>query len=311
MPMPVVRGPRPTATRTFSASFSTVFPAAVVHATFTPACIFSIFVTVHDVFTSMPRFLNRRVSSFEMSSSSTGTARGKNSTMVTSDAEAAEDGAELHAHGTGADDDERFGRLGQRENFDVGQDAVIGLLRPNSVRAKEPVARMMFFALSWVCSPVAGFEIDGVDAVFRGSREPAESRDHRDLVLLHQEFEALGVLVHDVGFALLDRGPVELRSADHSPIDAVFRRVLQVVPDFGVEQQRLGGDAAHVQAGATEHRVALDEGDLEAELAAANGRGVTRGAAAYDGHVVNDFCQGNAPFRRDKGRPRDACHGSV
>ena len=104
--------------------------------------------------------------------------------------------------------------------------------------------------------------------------------------------------VHDGGLALLHRGPVQLRRADAG--DAIVRRVLQMVPDFGVEQQRLGGDAAHVQAGAAEHGVALDERDLEAKLSAANGRGVACGTAAEDGYVVNCVRQGNTPFRRRK-----------
>ena len=42
-------------------------------------------------------------------------------------AEAAEDGGELDAHRARADDDEGFGHLGDGENFDVGEDAVVGL----------------------------------------------------------------------------------------------------------------------------------------------------------------------------------------
>ena len=51
-------------------------------------------------------------------------------------------------------------------------------------------------------------------------------------------------------------------------------------------QQRLGGDAAAVQAGAAEHGVLLDHGDLQAELAGADGGDVAAGAAADDDEVV-------------------------
>ena len=78
----------------------------------------------------------------------------------------------------------------------------------------------------------------------------AVAGDDGDLVLLHQELKALGVLVDDGGLALEHAVPIELRSAD--AVDAEFGRVLEVVPDFGVEEQRLGGDAADVEAGAAE-----------------------------------------------------------
>ena len=71
MPTPPVRGARPTATKTFSASCNCVRPFASMKATFTPLSVSSTRSTLAPVFTSMPRFLNRRVSSFDISSSST------------------------------------------------------------------------------------------------------------------------------------------------------------------------------------------------------------------------------------------------
>ena len=58
-------------------------------------------------------------------------------------------------------------------------------------------------------------------------------------------------------FALLDGGPVQLARVD--AFDAEFLGVFQVVPEFGIEQQGLGRDAAHVQAGAAEHVVFFDK----------------------------------------------------
>ena len=62
-------------------------------------------------------------------------------------------------------------------------------------------------------------------------------------------------------------------------VDAVVGGVLEVVPDFGVEEQGLGGDAADVEAGSAELVGALDERGLEAKLAGADGCGVTGGSA--------------------------------
>ena len=52
---------------------------------------------------------------------------------------------------------------------------------------------------------------------------------------------------------------IDLRRAEH---DAVGRHVGGVFDDFGRVQQRLGGNAAHVQAHAAQHRPAFDQGHL-------------------------------------------------
>ena len=90
--------------------------------------------------------------------------------------------------------------------------------------------------------------------------------------------------------ALLDRGPVELARVD--ALDAEFLGVFQMVPKLGVEQQRLGRNAADVQAGAAEERVFFDERSLKAVLAGADGGGVSGRSAADDGDVIDGFGQG-------------------
>ncbi len=199
-------------------------------------------------------------------------------------AEAAEDGAELDAYGAGADDDEGFGHLGDGENFDVGEDAVVGLEAEDhfgvGAGGEDDV-----FGFDFGLGAVGCGEIDGVNAVFGGAGEAAVAGDDGDLVLLHQEVEALGVLVDDGGLALLHGVPVEGAAVD--VVDAVFGGVLEVVPELGVEEEGLGGDAADVEAGSAEDVGGLDEGDFEAELACANGGGVAGRAAADDGYVVD------------------------
>ena len=97
------------------------------------------------------------------------------------------------------------------------------------------------------------------------------------------------MLGHDLRLAILDCGPVQL--ARVHPFDAKFFGVFEMVPEFSVEQQSLGRNAAHVQAGAAEEAVFFDEGGFQAPLARANGRGVAGGPAADDGDVVNGFRQ--------------------
>ena len=58
----------------------------------------------------------------------------------------------------------------------------------------------------------------------------------------------------------------QLRVRRVDVVDAVVGGVLEVVPEFGVEEERLGGDAADVEAGAAEDVGGLDERDLKTEL---------------------------------------------
>ena len=73
--------------------------------------------------------------------------------------------------------------------------------------------------------------------------------------------------------------------------DAIVLGVLQVVVDLRVEKQRLGGDAAPVEAGAAQLLVPLDERGLEPVLPGADGGGIPGGTSAENCDVINRFCQ--------------------
>ena len=93
----------------------------------------------------------------------------------------------------------------------------------------------------------------------------------------------------DLRLALLHRGPVEF--ARFHAFDAEFFRVSQLVPEFGVKQQGLGRNAAHVQAGAAEQAVFFDHGRFQTVLAGADRGRISRRAAADDRDVINGFGQ--------------------
>ena len=67
---------------------------------------------------------------------------------------------------------------------------------------------------------------------------------------------------------------------------APFLPVLRDLQRVRVLEQRLGRDAAPVEAGAAEHRRALDDRGPQAELGGANGGDVAAGARADDDDVV-------------------------
>ena len=72
-------------------------------------------------------------------------------------------------------------------------------------------------------------------------------------------------------------GQVDFRRAE---VDAVRAHLADFVDDLGGMQQRLGGNAAHVEADAAQHGPAFDQRDLEAEIGGAERGGVATGPGA-------------------------------
>src|SRR5439155_19448648 len=101
------------------------------------------------------------------------------------------------------------------------------------------------------------------------------------LVLAHEKLEPFGVLVHYLRLALPHRIPFQFSCTP--AFDSIFGSILEVVPEFSVKQQRLGWNAANMQASATEIGVFLDQCGFQAILPCADCGGVSGGAAAYDG----------------------------
>src|SRR5271166_576599 len=199
---------------------------------------------------------------------------------------------ELDSHGAGADHDQRFRNVVEAEDLDVAEDAIVGCESGKHARHRSGREDHVLGADGGLATLALDF--DGVDAVLGRTGELAVALDYGDFILLHQERQALGMLVDDTLFSLLDAGPVEGDSG--GVFKAEGRAIFHVVKDFGVKQQGLGGDAAHVQAGASQVGVFLDEGGLEAQLPGADGRSVPSGPATDDGYIVDGVSHGVAPF---------------
>ena len=119
--------------------------------------------------------------------------------------------------------------------------------------------------------------------------EGAPAVDLGDLVLLHQEVDALDDAGADVAAALVGRAERHRGVA----LDAELRLlVLERVRQLGVLQQRLGGDAADVEAD-TSPVLLLHHGHLLAELGCADRGDVATGAGAEDEGV--EVRVGHAP----------------
>ena len=102
------------------------------------------------------------------------------------------------------------------------------------------------------------------------------------LGFLEQEFHAAGEFAHDLGLVRHHGRQIEFDRG----LDAELGKFADgfIVKVAGM-QQRLGRDAAYVQAGAAERTALVDTGGCQAQLARANGGVVTAGTAANDDDV--------------------------
>ena len=113
--------------------------------------------------------------------------------------------------------------------------------------------------------------------------EVAVAADHVDLARLGHARQAAGELADHAVLVFAQRIDVHRRLCKH---DARLVDMLGLLDHRRHVQQRLGGDAAHVQAHAAEGGVALDDRGLEPQVGGAEGRRVAARAGAEHDHVV-------------------------
>lgn len=105
-----------------------------------------------------------------------------------------------------------------------------------------------------------------------------------NLVFFHQKINALRGLPHHFVFAVYHLRHVHFEVGQ---ADAVhFKLMLGVVKMLRAVEQRFRRDAAHVETGAAEHTVALDDGSFEAQLGTTDGGYIAARPGADDGNVV-------------------------
>ena len=181
------------------------------------------------------------------------------------------DVGELHAHRAGADHD-------QRDGLCLGANGAIGGDHLRLVYG-DAGQRLGLRARREDHGPACLERVDAVLALDLDDARPLEgayARDQRDLVLAEEELDALGHAVGDAPRALDGLGVVGPPLPDR---DAELLGAVKEVDDFGVAQERLGGDASPVEADAA-GPIVFDGGHGEAELGAADGGDVAAGARA-------------------------------
>jgi hypothetical protein len=190
--------------------------------------------------------------------------------------QSAVEAGEFQTDGARADDHEGLGQLLRRQRLAIGPDLVAVGLETDLRQGPRPRAHRQHDRL----------RLDGaVAACLQGHdhlRGPCpllqlrRSLDDLDLVLLHQEGDALVHLGRDAARPL-DDGVEVKRGAGRR--QAVVLQVRQALVFLAGLQQRLGGDAAPVQADAAQI-LTLDDGRLQTQLAGADGGDIAARAGA-------------------------------
>ncbi|CAM5365545.1 hypothetical protein STENM327S_00012 [Streptomyces tendae] len=140
--------------------------------------------------------------------------------------------------------------------------------RPGRVFGTEPVASRMW--RPWTRWPPTSTEV--------GEEEPALTLDVGDLAGGDQTLQPLVQAGDHLVLVLVHAGHVD---ALEGRLDTELLALAGLVGDLARVQQGFGRNATVVQAGAAE-LVLLDQGDVQAQLCPAQGRGVPTAATAED-----------------------------
>src|SRR5690606_13895429 len=188
---------------------------------------------------------------------------------------------ELNADGPRANDHEGLGQFLRRQGVAIGPDLVAIGLEPDLRQGAGAGADGQHDGLGFDRARAAGLQSH--DDLRRSGAflEFGRALDDLDLVLLHQEADALIQLLGHAARALDDGVEVERGARARQAVVLQVRQALEL--RAGLQPGR-GRERAAVQTGAAQVR-ALDDGDLLAQLAGADGRDVTAGARADDDEI--------------------------
>ena len=193
-------------------------------------------------------------------------------------AQAAPDRAEFQTDDPGADDDHALGHGGQGEGACGVDDAPLIHLHAGQPRRLRARGDDDVLGGEGLLGPVVGAHDDLARAA-----EPTGALDPVDLVLLEQEFDALGQGRDAVVLLLLHLRQIEGNGGADAEVGEVLAGGFV---EFGRMQQRLGGNTADIEAGAAQGPPLFNTGDRQAELTRADRRVVATRPAADDHHVV-------------------------
>src|SRR6266478_4830571 len=188
--------------------------------------------------------------------------------------------AELKPDHAGADDQKPFGHPVKRKCAGRRHDALLVDFDALERRYVGAGGDDDVFGLDRLRLAVIAGDLD-----LAGTEYLSLAADDVDLVLLHQELDALDVAVDALPLEFHHRGKIELWSGD---ADAHFRKRMRgLLEHFRRIEQRLRGHAADIETGAAERRILLDHGDLHTELRRADRADISARTGADDNKIVS------------------------
>ncbi len=233
----------------------------------------------------MPFFLNAFSSSAEMSSSSSGTTRGSTSRIVTSVPNVRKMDANSTPTAPAPTTTRDFGiacncRISRFVRMVVAVDLDAGQRARFRSGGHHGIGRFKLGCLAVFFDRNAPRTCDAPPA-----------SDRLNFVLPEEAGNSARVLLDDFILAREHRGPVDL---DILHFESEFLGALEIIVDIRVMQEDLRGDAADVQASATEKWVLFHDCGFQAPLAGANRRDISSRPAPDDHEIV--FRQASPPL---------------
>lgn len=157
----------------------------------------------------------------------------------------------LETDDTTTDDDHLLGDLSEGESTSAGNDALLVDSETGEVSSFGTSGDEDVLSAQGLLTTIVEGNVDGV-----GIDERAGTLDVVNTVLLEEELDTLGETLDGLVLGLHHLGEVELDIADFDT--ALLGVVENLVVEVGVVEERLGGNAADVQAGTTEGSALLD-----------------------------------------------------
>ena len=151
---------------------------------------------------------------------------------------------------------------------------------PGSRATSEPVAMTIALASSVVSSPSSAF-----DDTLPGAAIRPRPRSQSILFFLNRNATPLTLAATVSSLCFIIAARSSLGGATTTPSGA--KPVRRLLEHFGGVEQRLGGNAADVEAGSAERLPLLDHGDLHAELRRADRADIAAGAGADHDEIVS------------------------
>ncbi len=255
----------------------------------TPEPVASALVTLEPSLNVSPCLASERWKCLVISSSTPGVMRSRNSTTVTSDPSRRQTEPSSRPMMPAPTTTRCFGTSASSSAPVDDTIFFSSTVTPGSGVTSEPEAIRMFFAESVSFTAPSSPSTETAPAL---SMRPVPWNE-AILFFLNRKATPLVVASTTSPLRFMQLAEVELGRAEHDAVDA--KTVACLLEEMRGLQQRLGRDAADIEAGAAQGGALLDHRHLHAELGGADRRHVAAGPGADDDEIEGFVCHDATP----------------